>query len=74
MQYLGLFRRIFRANGMSRPNWHYPYLTLKILPVLTYRSVIWNVDITNNAIVDGIPETSKTAKLGNTISVEPFFQ
>ena len=47
----------FAQIGMSHPNWHYPCLTLKVLPIITYGSVIWNVDTTSDAIIDGMPET-----------------
>ena len=49
--------------GMSHPSWHYPCLIPKILPILTYGSITWNVDTGCNAIIDGIPETPKTARM-----------
>ena len=56
-------RRILCTNGNVSPKLALSLFDSKILPMLTYGSIIWNVDTACNTIIDGIPETPKTARM-----------
>ena len=56
-------RRILYTNRNVSPKLALSLFDSKILPVLTYGSIIWNVDKACNAIIDGIPETQETARM-----------
>ena len=55
-------RRILCTNGCVSPKLSLSLFDSKILPILTYGCVIWNVSTQNNVIMNGIPETTRTAK------------
>ena len=55
-------RRILCTNGNVSPSLSLSLFDSKILPILTYGSIIWNISTTNNVILDGLPESEQTAR------------
>ena len=55
-------KRILCTNRCVSPKLSLSLFDSKILPILTYGCVIWNVRTQNNVIINGVPETTRTAK------------
>ena len=66
-------RRILCTNGCVSPKLSLSLFDSKRLPILTYGYVIWNVSTQNNVIINGVPETNRTAKTEIKMLYEGIF-